>query len=108
MKDLTSQRERMGAGYAARGPSASERSASVARPPDEGKVLLDLTRSNSETLRVSWVKYGGTHYLSVRLWSRHPDGTLLPSKRGIGVRRHELVQVRDALDAAIRLAGEAA
>lgn len=94
--------------YANRGPSASNRPASVSRPPDEGKVLLDLMRSSSETLRLSWVQYGGSHYLSARIWSRHPDGTLLPSKRGVSVRRHELVQVRDALDAAIRLAGEAA
>ena len=94
--------------YAARGPSASKRPASVSRPPDEGDVLLDLHRSSSEVLRVSWVQYSGSHYLSARIWSRHPDGTLLPSKRGVSVRRHELVQVRDALDAAIRLAGEAA
>jgi hypothetical protein len=71
-------------------------------------VLLDVPRTASETLRVSWVEYGGSRFLSIRFWSRHPDGTLLPSKRGVSVRRHELVQVRDALDAAIRLAGEAA
>jgi hypothetical protein len=94
--------------YASRGPSASKRPASVSRPPDEGEVLLDLHRSKSETLRLSWVQWGDSRFLSIRLWSRHPDGTLLPSKRGVSVRRHELVQVRDALDAAIRLAGEAA
>lgn len=94
--------------YAVRGASASKRPASVSRPPDEGDVLLDLHRSNSEVLRVSWVQYSGSHYLSARIWSRHPDGTLLPSKRGVSVRRHELVQVRDALNAAIRLAGAAA
>ena len=100
--------------YANRGASASTRPASVSRPvtrpPDPGVVLLELERNKAEVLRISVATYSGSRFVQARAWQRVPTGELLPTPRGVTFRRHELDQVREALDraAAVLAEGDAA
>ena len=76
-----------------------------ADPPEEiGTNLVSLVRGN-DILRATWTTYEGHPYLSLRIWTPAKDGPgYWPTRRGISIRRHELAEIRAALDAAIQLA----
>lgn len=76
-----------------------------ADPPEEiGTNLVSLVRGN-DILRATWTTYEGHPYLSLRIWTPAKDGPgYWPTRRGISIRRHELADIRAALDAAIQLA----
>ncbi|MEW6272879.1 MAG: hypothetical protein AB1689_26690 [Thermodesulfobacteriota bacterium] len=73
-------------------------------PPAEGINLVSLVRGE-ELLRATWVHYRSSSFLSLRIWTPRKDGSgYVPTKRGATVRKHELRDVRDAIDSAIQLA----
>lgn len=74
-------------------------------PRDEGGInLVSLVRGD-DLLRATWTTYEGHPFLSLRLWTPAKTGEgYWPTRRGVTIRRHELRDIRDALDRAIQLA----
>ena len=75
------------------------------RTPEEiGTNLVSIVRGD-DILRATWTTYEGHPYLSLRIWTPARDGPgYWPTRRGVSIRRHELADIRDALEAAIQLA----
>jgi hypothetical protein len=74
-------------------------------PPENGRLLANIPRSNDEELHVCWCEYEGKPYLSLRIWERSRDGSLWPSKtKGMSVRIRELPEFAEALAEALELA----
>ena len=74
------------------------------RPPpaDEGERLATLARADGSELRVSWARYEGRAFLSLRVWSRGDGGAWWPDpKRGLAIKLRELPDVALALAAAL-------
>lgn len=115
----TSAGDRLPRDRAAMGPVAGEGSFEVtmkkknhradasrsAEPPEEiGTNLVSIVRGD-DILRATWTTYEGHPYLSLRIWTPARDGPgYWPTRRGVSIRRHELADIRDALEAAIQLA----
>lgn len=75
-------------------------------PEDTGRRLATLQRpKDNGELRISWSEYEGKPFVSVRLWTRDPNGHFWPHKeKGFTVRLHELADVADAIAEALDLA----
>lgn len=73
-------------------------------PEDIGTNLVSIVRG-TDLLRATWTTYEGHPYLSLRIWTAAREGPgYWPTRRGVSIRRHELADIRAALDAAIQLA----
>ena len=78
------------------------------RPPPEpsGRPLATLERPGGRfgpptQLRVSLDAFEGHPFVSVRLWTRGPDGRFYPSRKGCSVRIGEAEAVAEAVAAAL-------
>ena len=82
--------------------------ASAAPPPENGRRLGTINRSESEEIRINWSEFEGHPFLSIRMWKRYDDGTWWPDKRGIAIRVRELPDLVVAMAEAIDLAQDVA
>jgi hypothetical protein len=75
-------------------------------PPEEtGRRLATCERGDLEELRIVWQEYQGHPFVNVRLWARGVDGGWYPDpRRGVALKRRELLACAHALDVAVRLA----
>lgn len=86
------------------GPLPTERSSTP--PRDTGERLLTLGRGDAgDEFRISIDELGGRRFVSMRIWERSSDGSMWPSKRGVTVRAHELVDFSSAIATAVQRLG---
>jgi hypothetical protein len=76
-------------------------------PPENGKRLAAIARSDTEELRVHWSAYQGKPFVSIRLWKKDHQSQWWPDKRGVSIRIRELPDVAVAVAAAMELAEQA-
>ena len=74
-------------------------------PQENGQRLATIQRADDEELRLNWSEFKGRHFLNIRVWKKHSDGSWYPQKdKGLTVRKHELpgfaVGVSEAIEAA--------
>ena len=62
----------------------------------EIRRLATFQRSGGE-VRLSLTEYQGHKFLSFRFWCHVPDGTLLPTPKGISIRLHEVATLLEGL-----------
>lgn len=81
---------------------------SLQAPEPSGRLLAAIPRPGGRfgppsELRISLDEYQQRPYVSVRLWTKGPDGRFWPSKKGCSVRVGEAEAVADALVEAARI-----
>jgi hypothetical protein len=78
------------------------------QPPQEnGRRLASIRRGPDEELRVHWSEYQRRPFLSLRIWTRDPQGGWWPDgKRGVAIRIRELADLAEAIAEALELADE--
>jgi hypothetical protein len=79
--------------------------AAQAQPTENGQRLATLERGPVEQLRVTWARFKGWPFLSLRVWHCGSDGVWRPDReRGCTVKLREL----DAFAQAVQVARELA
>lgn len=72
--------------------------------PETGKILATCKRPDGTELRVALREYQGKPWVDLRFWQPGElgTGTMIPTKKGVGLRTHELPDVVDALVEAMK------
>ena len=74
-------------------------------PPENGRRLATIDRSETEQIRINWSEYEGKPFVSIRMWRRGDDGQFWPDKtRGMSVRLRELPDLAEGIAQAMDLA----